>query len=98
MEINKCSSAVNMYKKIGSDYKSVSKSNSKTIISGAKNVDKVEISSAARENNLESVKSTIKKNVDNSASSDRIAALKAKIADGTYSISPENVAAAIFEG
>lgn len=95
MEINKCS-ALGVYNKIESGYKSAKK-DGKTVLSSAKKVDTLEISSAARAN-IESAKAAAGRFAQADASPDRIDALKAKIADGTYSISPENVAAAIFEG
>lgn len=94
MEINKLSSALGVYKKMGS-YKS--SAGSKTTASAAKKVDTVEISSAARQN-IESAKAAAARAADEGVSADKIAALKAKIADGSYNISPENVAAAILEG
>ncbi|MBQ2823937.1 MAG: flagellar biosynthesis anti-sigma factor FlgM [Oscillospiraceae bacterium] len=94
MEINKLSSAVGIYKKIGT-YKS--SAGSKTAAPAAKKVDTVEISSAARQN-IESAKAAAARAADEGVSADKIAALKAKIADGSYNISPENVAAAILEG
>ncbi|MCD7730533.1 MAG: flagellar biosynthesis anti-sigma factor FlgM [Oscillospiraceae bacterium] len=96
MEINKLTSAVGMYKKIGSDYKNTAKADKKAV-SSAKNVDTFEISAAAR-SSVESAKAAVKKQADSDAPAERIAALKAKIADGSYNVSPENVAAAIFEG
>lgn len=96
MEINKYTSAVGAYRKIGSDYKTAVKDGKKTSASSAKKVDTLELSSAARAT-VESTKASAKKFADSDASAERIASLKAKIADGTYKVSPESVAAAIFE-
>lgn len=96
MEINKYTSAVGAYRKIGSDYRSAVKDGRKTSASAAKKVDTLELSSAARAT-VESAKAAAKKFADSDAPAERIAALKAKIADGSYQVSPENVAAAIFE-
>ena len=96
MEINKYTSAVGAYRKIGSDYRSAVKDGRKTSASAAKKVDTLELSSAARAT-VGSAKAAAKKFADSDAPAERIAALKAKIADGSYQVSPENVAAAIFE-
>lgn len=98
MEINKCTSAVNMYKKIDTGYKSTAKTNARTALNTVRNVDTLEISSSARANSIESAKAAVRNSVSKDASADRIAALKAKIADGSYRVSPESVATAIFEG
>ena len=90
MEINKLSSAVGIYKKTESSFKT--SRNNKTA-PAAKKVDTFEISSAARKN-LERAEAA--RNADDAAPAERIAALKAQIADGSYNISPESVAAAIL--
>jgi anti-sigma28 factor (negative regulator of flagellin synthesis) len=97
MEINKFTSAVGAYRKVGSDYKSAVKGSGKSASGSVKKVDTLELSSAARAT-IESAKSDAKRSADSGASPERIAALKAKIADGTYSVSSENVAAAILGG
>ena len=98
MEIKNYGSAVNAYKNIGSDYRSKAVKSGRAAAASVKNTDTLEISSVAKANNLENAKAAVRKSVEKGAPADRIAALKAKIADGTYRISPENVAAAIFEG
>ena len=97
MEINNITSAVSAYNKIGSGYKSA-KSSGKTAAGASKNVDKVEFSSAVKANSIDSAKAAVKKVVDSDASTERISALKAKIAGGAYNVSAENVASAILEG
>ena len=98
MEIKNYSSAVSAYKSISSDYRNNAVKGGKTAAKSVKNTDTLEISSAAKANSLESAKAAVRKSIDKETPADRIAAIKAKIAEGTYSISPENVAAAIFEG
>lgn len=97
MEIKNYGSVVSAYKSIGSDYRNAVK-NGKTAAKSVKNTDTLEISSAAKANSIENAKAAVRKSVDKETPAERIAAIKAKIADGTYSIFPENVAAAIFEG
>lgn len=98
MEIKNYSSAVSAYKSISSDYRRNAVKGGKTAAKSVKNTDTLEISSAAKANSLENAKAAVRKSVEKETPADRIAAIKAKIAEGTYSISPENVAAAIFEG
>lgn len=97
MEIKNYSSAVSAYKSISSDYRNAVKGG-KTAAKSVKNTDTLEISSAAKAGSLENAKAAVRKSIEKDTPADRIAAIKAKIAEGTYSISPENVAAAIFEG
>ncbi len=98
MEIKNLSSVVSAYKSIGTEHRINSGVKNNASVKRSKNVDVVEFSSAARSENLSNAKAAVKKYVESSASDERIAALKAKIADGSYAVSPENVAAAIFEG
>lgn len=97
MEIKNYSSAVSAYKSISSDYRNAV-NGGKTAAKSVKNTDTLEISSAAKAGSLENAKAAVRKSIEKDTPADRIAAIKAKIAEGTYSISPENVAAAIFEG
>ena len=90
MEINKLSSAVGIYKKTNSGCKT---SRTGKTAPAAKKVDTFEISPAARKN-LERAEAA--RNAEDAAPAERIAALKAQIADGSYNISPESVAAAIL--
>lgn len=64
----------------------------------AKNTDKAEFSSVSKDGGVSQAKVNIKKEVESFASPKRIAALKAMIADGSYNISAESVAASIMEG
>ena len=93
MEINKYSSVMSAYAK--TSYKPAVKKRGETT---AKNVDKAEFSSASSTGALDSAKASAKKSVESFASPERIAALKSMIADGSYNISAESVAASIFEG
>ncbi|MCM1024103.1 MAG: flagellar biosynthesis anti-sigma factor FlgM [Prevotella sp.] len=64
-------------------------------VSAAKNVDKAVFSSGSGA--LNGLKVSAAKSVESFASPERIAALKAMIADGSYNISAETVAASILE-
>lgn len=97
MEINKLGTAMGIYKKIENSYKSGVKDGKKVSVSSAKRVDTFEMSAGARAS-IEPAKAAAKKFADSDASADRIAVLKSKIADGSYNVSPESVAASIFEG
>lgn len=97
MEINKLSTAMGVYRKIENSYKSGAKNEKKVTASSAKRVDTFEMSAGARMS-VESAKAAAKKLADSDASADRIASLKSRIADGSYNVSPESVAASIFEG
>lgn len=97
MEINNIGSALNVYKKIDSGYKkaAVKSSSDKSTV---KNTDRVEFSAAASaEAEIASAKSEIKRSIDADASDARISALKDAVENGSYNVSPEKVAAAIFE-
>lgn len=94
MEINKYGSIMSAYMK--SSYEPIK---AKRGSSAAKNTDKAEFSSASREEAAVSAsKASVRQSVEGFASPKRIAALKAMIADGSYSISAESVAASILEG
>lgn len=97
MEINKLGTAMGIYKKIENSYKSGVKDGKKVSASSVKRVDTFEMSAGARAS-IEPAKAAAKKFADSDASADRIAVLKSKIADGSYNVSPESVAASIFEG
>lgn len=97
MEINKLSTAMGVYRKIENSYKSGAKDEKKVTASSSKRVDTFEMSAGARMS-VESAKAAAKKFADGDASADRIASLKSRIADGSYNVSPESVAASIFEG
>lgn len=88
MEINKINAAVAVYK-TSAGYKT----SPKKTAPAAKKVDTFEISPAARKN-LE--RAGAARNADDAAPAERLAALKAQIADGSYNVSPESVAAAIL--
>lgn len=64
----------------------------------AKNTDKAEFSSVPKDGGVSQAKASVKKEIESFASPKRIAALKAMIADGSYNISAECVAASIMEG
>ncbi|MCM1329153.1 MAG: flagellar biosynthesis anti-sigma factor FlgM [Ruminococcus sp.] len=64
----------------------------------AKNTDKAEFSSAAKDGGIAQAKAAVAKEIESFASPKRIAALKAMIDDGSYNISAESVAASIMEG
>lgn len=93
MEINKYSSVMSAYMK--STYEPAKRGQSGA---SAKNTDKAEFSSVPKDGGVSHAKVNIKKEVESFASPKRIAALKAMIADGSYNISAESVAASIMEG
>lgn len=93
MKINKYGSVMSAYAK--SAYEPVRK---KQNGSSVHNTDKAEFSSAAKAGSAAGEKASIVKTVESFASPERIAALKAMIADGSYNISAESVAASILEG
>lgn len=98
MEINKLGNAMGIYRKMENSYKSGVKDGKKVSASSAKRVDTFEMSAGARAVSIEPAKASAKKAADSGASADRIASLKSRIADGSYNVSPESVAASIFEG
>lgn len=94
MEINKYGSVMSAYLK--SSYEPIK---TKRGSAAAKNTDKAEFSSASREEAAVSAsKAAVRQSVESFASPKKIAALKAMIADGSYCISAESVAASILEG
>lgn len=96
MEINNIGSALNVYKKMDSGYKRAAAKSSDPV--GARNVDRVEFSSAASDAaNISAAKAEIKRDVESGASEERIEALRSAVANGSYYVSPERVAGAIFE-
>lgn len=64
----------------------------------AKNTDKAVFSSSSGTGALAGAKANAARAAESFASPERIAALKAMIADGSYNISAESVAASILEG
>ena len=90
MKINKYSSVMSAYAK--NSYGPVRKKQSG---SSVHNTDKAEFSSAAKTGTA-GEKAAIARTVESFASPERIAALKAMIADGSYNISAESVAASIL--
>lgn len=93
MEIKNYSSVMSAYMK--NTYEPAKKKAGTPI---TKNMDKAEFSSASNAGALAGAKASAKKSVESFASPERIAALKAMISDGSYSIPAESVAASIFEG
>ena len=93
MEIKNYTSAINAYrfnaelseKKVRAD---------KTV--KAKNTDKAEFSAAAKSGFADALKAAAKNAADSSASPERLSALSAEIAGGTYNVSAEDVASAIM--
>ena len=96
MEINKCTSAISAYNKI-STFEGTRKEQTVPAAS-VRNVDTVEISANAKNYTIESKKADIRKSVNADASAEKIAKLKDMINSGSYAVTAENVAAAIFEG
>ncbi|MCI5945357.1 MAG: flagellar biosynthesis anti-sigma factor FlgM [Oscillospiraceae bacterium] len=97
MEVGKLGNAMGIYRKMENSYKTGVK-DGKKVSSSAKRVDTFEMSAGARAAGAEAAKASAKKFADSDASADRIASLKSRIADGSYNVSPESVAASIFEG
>jgi anti-sigma28 factor (negative regulator of flagellin synthesis) len=93
MEIKNYGSAVSAYVK--NAYEPAKKTITAPTV---KNTDKAEFSTASGAGALANAKASAKKTVESFASPERIAALKAMIADGSYDISADDVAASIFEG
>ena len=90
MKINKYDSVMSAYARNSSG--SVRKKQNEK---SAHNTDKAEFSSAARTGTA-GEKAAIARTAESFASPERIAALKAMIADGSYNISAESVAASIL--
>lgn len=97
MEVGKLGNAMGIYRKMENSYKTGVK-DGKKVSSSTKRVDTFEMSAGARAAGAEAAKASAKKFADSDASADRIASLKSRIADGSYNVSPESVAASIFEG
>lgn len=93
MKINKYGSIMSAYAK--TSYEPAEK---KVRSSSEKNTDKAVFSSAGGAGALAGAKASAKRSVESFASPERISALKSMIADGSYNISAESVAASIFEG
>ena len=93
MNINKYGSVISAYTRAA--YEPVrKKENGKP----AQNTDKAEFSSASKAGAAAGAKAAVVKTVESFASPERINALKSMIADGSYNISAESVAASILEG
>ena len=93
MNINKYGSVISAYTR--ASYEPVrKKQGGKT----TQNTDKAEFSSASKAGTAANAKAAVVKTVESFASPERIAALKSMIADGSYNISAESVAASILEG
>ncbi len=93
MEIKNYASAINAYR-----YNAESKPQAarKKPASSAANTDKAEFSAASRASFADAMKNAAKASAGQSASPERIAALKAAVADGSYNVSAEEVAASIL--
>lgn len=92
MEIKKLSSALAAYQRSSFD----GRSKKEVKQAASKNTDTVEFSAMAK--SPEAAKAAAKRSVDGFASPERIAALRASVNAGTYSISSEKIAAAIIDG
>ncbi len=92
MEIKNYTSAVNAYR-FNAELSEKKIRTGKT--AKGKNTDKADFSSAARASFSESLKAAARNAADSSASPERLKSLSAEIADGTYSVSAEDVASAI---
>lgn len=93
MEINKYGSVMSAYMK--SSYEPARR---ERVGASAKNTDKAEFSSVSKDGGVSQAKASVKREIEGFASSKRIAAIKSMIADGSYNISAERVAASIMEG
>ncbi|MCI7766848.1 MAG: flagellar biosynthesis anti-sigma factor FlgM [Oscillospiraceae bacterium] len=93
MEIKNYTSALNAYKYAG---EAASRSVNRVSRDKSKNTDKAEFSVSARASFSDSLKSAAKAAADSSASPERLAALSAKIADGSYNVSSEDIADSIM--
>lgn len=94
MEIKNYTSAI-------SAYRYASESASRPLTDKAqkgkgRNTDKAEFSVSARASFSETLKTAAKAAADSSASAERLAELSAKIADGSYRISSEDIADSIL--
>lgn len=94
MEIKNYTSAINAYRYAGG---SASKPLSgRTQKGSGRNTDKAEFSSSARASFSDTLKTAAKAAADSSASAERLAELSAKIADGSYSVSSDDIADSIL--
>ena len=94
MEVNKYGSVMSAYMKTAYEPSKLKKDEK-----SVKNTDKADFSSASRgAGAVAGAKASVKKEVESFASPKRIAALKSMIADGSYNIPAESVAASILEG
>lgn len=94
MEIKNYTSAINAYRYAGG---SASKTLSgRTQKGSGRNTDKAEFSVSARASFSDTLKTAAKAAADSSASAERLAELSAKIADGSYSVSSEEIADSIL--
>ena len=93
MKINKYGSVISAYTRTA--YEPVRKKQNGVT---AQNTDKAEFSSASKAGAAANAKAAVVKSVESFASPEKIAALKSMIADGSYNISAESVAASILEG
>ncbi len=96
MGINKLGSAMGVYRKIENSYKSGIKGEKRSDAVSSRRVDTFEMSANARAG-FEPVRNAAKSVRESDASAERIASLRSRIADGSYNVSPESVAASIFE-
>lgn len=94
MEIKNYTSAINAYR-YASDCASKPVSG-RTQKSKGKNTDKAEFSASSRAGFSEALRTAAKAAADSSASPERIAELSAKIADGSYKVSSEDIADSIL--
>lgn len=94
MEIKNYANAINAYR-YNSENGSPSVRREKNVKTKA-NTDKAEFSSAARAGFADSLKAAAKNAAQASASPERLSALSAKISDGSYNVSAEDVASAIM--
>lgn len=93
MEIKNYGSVMSAYMK--SSYEPAKRGHSGV---SAKNTDKAEFSSVSKDGGVSQAKASVKREIESFASNKRVAAIKAMIADGSYNISAESVAASIMEG
>lgn len=94
MEIKNYSNVINAYR-FNSD--SISGGTRKTKSASARsNTDKADFSAASRASFADSLKAAAKSDSDRAASPERIQALSVSIANGTYSVSAQDVANSIL--
>lgn len=93
MEIKNYTSAINAYR-YNSEISEKKVRTEKTV--KAKNTDKAEFSAASKSGFADALKAAAKNAADASASPERLSALSAEIAGGTYNVSAEDVASAIM--